>query len=193
MDKVSIVNQISEAYTSLSKPCKEALAAKIAVVSVGKGEVLVRQGQYTDKIFYLIAGAARAYYLKDGKDISDWFAFEGEFISAINGFFLGIPSPHYIESLEESTYLQLSRADVDTLSDKYHDFERLSKVIVIQTMLKQQQRIASLQFHSAAEKYHNILAAIPNIDQRVPLMHIASYIGITLETLSRIRSQPRRN
>lgn len=192
MIKENIINTISEQYAELSPACKSDIADISHVRKVNKETTLVKEGQYADKTFYIVEGCARAYYLKDGKDISDWFAFENDFISSIQSFFLNIPSPHYIELIEDATLLEISREDGYKLSDKYHDFERLTKNIVIKTMLQQQERIASMQFHSAQQKYENLLAIHPNITQRIALTHIASYLGITLETLSRIRNPKNR-
>ncbi|SFD23933.1 Crp/Fnr family transcriptional regulator [Algibacter pectinivorans] len=188
VNKEEIINRISETYSKLTFECQQKLANKSKVLVLPKGETLVRQGQYSDKTFFIFNGCARAYYLKDGKDISDWFAFENDFISSINSFFLNIPSPHFIELLENTVLLEISRKDIEKLSDDFHDFERLSKIVVTKTMLQQHERISSMQFHKAEQKYANILSIRPDITQRVPLTHIASYIGITLETLSRIRN-----
>ncbi len=187
MDKEEIVNIISEKYSPLTSACKSEFSGISKILILKKGDILVKEGQHSDKAFFIVNGSARAYYLKDGKDITDWFAFENDFICAINSFFQNIPSPHFIEVLEETLLLEISREKTMKLSDKYHDFERLSKTVATKTMLKLQARIVSMQFQSAEQKYQNILAAYPNIIQRVPLTHIASYIGITLETLSRIR------
>lgn len=192
MTKEEIIKNISETYSTLSLECQEELPNKATILSLEKGSILVREGQYSDKTFYIIKGCARAYYLKDGKDISDWFAFENEFISAIVSFFTEKPSPHYIELLEDSILIELSRDDIEGLADKYHDFERLLRVIVTQTMLSHQERIASMQFYNAEQKYENLLVIRPDITQRVPLTDIASYLGITLETLSRIRNPKNR-
>ncbi len=187
-----IVNKINETYSPLTLECQQELLSHSTLLSLKKGESLVREGQYSDKTYYIIKGAARAYYLKDGKDISDWFAFENEFISSIISFFTDKPSPHYLELLEDALLIELSRASIEKLSDKYHDFERLIRVIVTKTMLSQQERIASIQFYNAEQKYQNILAIRPDITQRVPLTDIASYLGISLETLSRIRNPKNR-
>lgn len=187
-----IVNIISEIYSPLTYECQQELADNAIILSLKKGTTVVKEGQYSDKTYYIIKGCARAYYLKEGKDISDWFAFENEFISSIISFFMKKPSPHYIELLENSILIEISREKIETLSDKYHDFERLIRVIVTKTMLSQQERMASMQFHNAEQKYENILAIYPNITERIPLMHIASYLGITLETLSRVRSPKNR-
>ena len=189
MKKKQAIEIISNQYSPLTSECKSELSDNAKILVLEKGTTLVRERQYSDKIFFIINGCARAYYLKDGKDISDWFAFENDFISSINSFFLNIPSPHFIELLEDSVLLEISRENVVKLEDTYRDFERLSKVIAIKTMLSHQERISSMQFHSAEQKYKNILSIHPNITQRIPLTHIASYIGITLETLSRIRKR----
>lgn len=189
MNKNKAIEIISNQYAPLTTECQYELSNNCKILELEKGTTLVRERQYSDKTFFIVKGCARAFYLKDGKDITDWFAFENDFISSINSFFLNIPSLHFIELLEDSVLLEISRENVEKLSDKYRDFERLSKVIVVKTMLRQQERIASMQFHSAEQKYENILAIHPNISQRVQLTHIASYIGITLETLSRIRKR----
>lgn len=189
MDKKKAVEIISNQYSPLTSECKLDLTNNSKLLVLEKGTVLVRERQYSDKTFFIVNGCARAYYLKDGKDISDWFAFENEFISSINSFFLKIPSPHFIELLEDSVLLEISRENVEKLADKYREFERLSKVVVVKTMLKQHERITSMQFHSAEQKYKNLLSIHPNISQRIPVTHIASYINITLETLSRIRKR----
>ncbi len=180
---------ISTMYAPLPLECQHELSQQSKILTVAKGGTLVKEGQYADKTFFILKGCARAFYLKDGKDISDWFAFQYDFICAINSFFLNIPSPHFIEVLEDTVLLEISRTVVEHLSERYHGFERLSKTVAVKTMLQQQERIASMQFHSAEQKYENLLAIHPNIIQSVPLTHIASYIGITLETLSRIRTR----
>lgn len=187
MEIERIVEIISNQYSPLTSECKHDLIDSSKLLVLKKSTVLVRQGQYSDKTFFIVNGCGRAYYLKEGKDISDWFAFENEFISSINSFFMNVPSPHFIELLEDSVLLEISRDNVEKLSATHRDFERLSKVVITQTMLKQQERIASMQFHSAEEKYKNLLAIHPQINQRIPLTHIASYINMTLETLSRVR------
>lgn len=187
MNKKKVIDLISEQYSLLSSECRLELEQNAIIRNLDRNTILVKEGQYSDKAFYVVSGCARAYYLRDGKDISDWFAFENDFISSINSFFLQVPSPHFIEVLEPSIILEISRDTVEELSDRYRDFDRLSKVIVTKTMLQQRERMYAMQFQTAEQKYESIVANHPNIAQRVSLTDIASYIGITLETLSRIR------
>ncbi|WP_074407721.1 MULTISPECIES: Crp/Fnr family transcriptional regulator [Aquimarina] len=187
MNKEEIIDLISEKYSPLTSACKLEFSNHSKILNLKKGDAIVKEGQYSDKAFFIVSGCARAYYLNDGKDITDWFAFEKDFICAINSFFQNIPSPHYIEVLEDTILLEVSRDSTLKLSDKHHDFERLSKTVATMTMLKLQARIVSIQFQSAEQKYQSLLSAYPNITQRIALTHIASFLGITLETLSRIR------
>ena len=183
-----VIETLHTTYSPLSDACKAELPSHSRIFTVSPSELLVKEGEFADKTYFIVEGCARAYYLKEGKDITDWFAFEGDFISAINSFFLDVPSPHFIEIMEPATLLEFSRDSVLMFSDKYHDFDRLGRMIVTRTMLQLQQRIVSLQFENAQQKYENLLKIRPDITQRIPLMHIASYLGITLETLSRIRN-----
>ncbi|MFT7900463.1 Crp/Fnr family transcriptional regulator [Tenacibaculum ascidiaceicola] len=192
MNKEAIINSISNTYSKLSSECQSDLLKITKILSFEKGKTLVREGQYSNKTYYIVSGAARAYYLKNGKDISDWFAFENDFISPIISYFTDKASPHYIELLEDSILLELTKENVEIISNKHHDFERLIRVIVTKTMLSLQERISSILFQKAEQRYKQLLETYPTIIQRVSLTHIASYLGITLETLSRIRKPKKR-
>lgn len=167
-------------YTDVKKTCQ--------ILKVKKGTLLVEEGSYSDKLYYIINGGMRAYYLNDGKTITDWFAFEHDFISSIISFFLLVPSQHNIETLEDSTLLVLKRDDIEKLCEKHHDFERIGRLSVTKTMLQLQQRIVSIQFKTSRERYDSLLEKYPKIEHRAPLGDMASYLGITQETLSRLRN-----
>lgn len=188
----NIIDQISKNYSPLTLECQQELYTNASILSLEKGFVLIKEGEYSDKTYYVLKGCTRAYYLKDGKDITDWLAFENEFINSICSYFLYKPSPHYIELLEDSILVELTRNQIEKLANKYHCFERLIRTVVTKTMLSQQEKISSIQFYNAKQKYENILVFRPDIIHRVPLTHIASYLGITLETLSRVRKLKKR-
>lgn len=188
MSLQEIINVINKEYTPLSQECQQEFINNAKLLSVPRGEILIKEGQLSSKAYFIVHGCARAFYLKNGKDVSDWFAFENDFISAIVSFFGDKPSPHYIEILEDSLLIEISKEDIEELATKYRDFESLIRIVVTKTMLGQQERIAAILFQTADQKYENLLKIYPNITQKVPLTHIASYLGITLETLSRIRN-----
>lgn len=186
------INIISQIYSPLSAQTQKDLAEAVQWEHYTKSHLLVKEGQYSDKTFFIIEGGGRAYYLKDGRDITDWFAFEQEFISSINSYFLHSPSPCNIEIFPNTSLLVISRSTMIQLCDKHHDFERLCRIVVTHTLLKLQQKVISSQFESAQQRYDNLIKIRPDITQRVLLGHIASYLGISLETLSRIRNPKNR-
>ncbi len=183
-----ILNEIGEIYSPLSIECQKEFIANSKLITFKKGDTVVREGQYSKKVYLIIKGCARAYYLKDGKDISDWFTFENQFMASIVSFFSNQSSPHYVEFIEASIVLEFSKETIDLLSNKFHDFERFISKLVTETMLGLCERLHTIQFSKADERYQNLITIYPDITQRIPLTHIASYLGITLETLSRIRN-----
>lgn len=191
MLEAKVISTIVTQYTPLSKACQRELLTHLELKIIPKNTILVREGQYADRAYLVIQGCIRSYYLKDGRDISDWFAFEHEFISPIVSFFGDGPSPHYLATLEDSIIAEISRSSMEKLANIHHDFERLIRTVVTRTVLQQREKMAALLFQSAREKYERMLEIRPDITNRVPLMHIASYLGITLETLSRIRNPKR--
>lgn len=187
-----VVENISSRFTLLTNECKLDLINSAKIFTVGKATMIVKEGQNADKLYFVISGCMRVFYQKNEKDITDWFAFENDFVSSINSFFLDIPSPHFIQTLEETSYMEISRENTLRLMEKHHCFETLGRKAITQIMLQLQNRIVSLQFETAQQKYDNLLTIRPDITQRVPLNNIASYLGISLETLSRIRNPKNR-
>ena len=188
----TILAIIGDFYAPLSFECQQDFFANSTLKTFKKGTVVIREGQYAQKAYLIVDGCARAYYLKDGKDISDWFTFENQFMASIVSFFSEEPSPHYVEFIEDATVYEFNKTSVDLLSNKYHDFERLISRVVTETMLGLCERLHSIQFNKAEQRYEHLLSIYPNITERIPLTHIASYLGITLETLSRIRNPKNR-
>ena len=83
MSKELAIKTISNKYSLLTYECEQELIDLVKILRLKKATILVREGMYSDKTYYIIDGCARAYYLKDGKDISDWFTFENQFMAAI--------------------------------------------------------------------------------------------------------------
>jgi CRP-like cAMP-binding protein len=187
-----IIDGISYQYQGLTNECKLDFGKNVTLKKVEKASILVKEGQYSDKLYYIVKGCIRVYYNKEGKEISDWFAFENEFVSSINSFFLSIPSPHYVQAVEDTTFLEITREDAFKLMEIHHSFESLARKAITQIMLQLQSRIVSLQFETAQQKYNNLLLIRPDFVQRVPLSYIATFLGITMETLSRIRNPKNR-
>ena len=175
--------------TSLSADAQSALIAKLKRSEYHKGEILIKELSKCEHLFFIEKGLARAYYFKDGKDITDWFAAEGIVIGPIIRNFPTKIGAHAVEVLEDTSVISISFQDLQELYDKYHEIERLGRIIAIQAVLSLQQKIDSIQFLTAKQRYHDFVKANPTLLQRVSLGHIASFLGMNQVTLSRIRKK----
>ena len=156
--------------------------------SVPKDHFLVREKTICDYIYFIKKGVARIYYFKNEKEITEWIAMDEQFFLSITSFFKRTPSHLIIQAIEPSDLWGIHYNDFMELADKYHDIERLLRKMVTASLILSQQRMDSIQFESAQQRYERLLEDTPNIVRRVPLSYIASFLGVTLETLSRIRS-----
>jgi CRP-like cAMP-binding protein len=156
--------------------------------SVPKDHLLVREQAVSDYIYFIEKGIARIYYHKNEKEITEWIAMDEQFFLSITSFFERTPSHLIIHTLEPSEVYGIHHIDLMLLAEKYHDIEKLLRKMVTRSLILSQVRMDAIQFETAQQRYLRLLQVSPNIIQRVPLSYIASFLGVTLETLSRIRS-----
>ena len=154
-----------------------------------KDHFLLREQSIADYIYFIQKGVARIYYYKNGKEITEWIALDQQFFLSITSFFERTPSHLIIQTIEPSEVYGIHYNDFMTLADKYHDIERFLRKMITRSLILSQVRMDSIQFETAQQRYEGLVKNLPNILQRVPLSYIASFLGVTLETLSRIRSQ----
>jgi CRP-like cAMP-binding protein len=153
-----------------------------------KDFVLLKENMVSDYFYFIEKGVARIFYYKNNKEITEWLAMDRQFFLSITSFFRRIPSHLIIHTLERSEVSGIHHDDLMRLADKYHDVETLLRKMLTWSLILSQERMDSIQFESAQQRYERLLKSSPQIVQRVPLTYIASFLGITLETLSRIRS-----
>ncbi len=151
--------------------------------------ILVRDGQVADRMFFILNGALRAYYIHGDKEYTDWFMFENMFACSLSAFFGAVPSPQCIETLEETDVLMLTRQQLDDLCRKHHDMSLLNGRILSHSLVTLQTGFIDQRFRTAPERYALLLEHYPEALKRVSLKYIASYLGISQETLSRIRAK----
>lgn len=164
-------------------------APVLTLQSYTKGEAVHTAGRVCHNLHLVQSGALRAFYFKEDKDITAHFAFSNEAITAPDSFIMGAPSKYHIEALEESSVYTVDRLELEKFLDEHPELERLARKFTEAIYLELLERIESLVFLSAAERYNTLLKRNPNLLLNVNLGHIASYLGITQETLSRIRAK----
>ena len=156
---------------------------------LAKNEYLLTEGQVCRHLYFLQQGALRGFYNLDGKEITHWFGFENDFVTSFHSFTTREPSVENIQLLEGSILWSISKDTVSDLFNEYHEIERLVRIAYEKYYIRLEERFVNAQFKTARERYENLLQQTPHILERVPLGCVASYLGISQETLSRIRSQ----
>lgn len=174
-------------YNELSKEGEEAIAAISKIITVRKNTDLQPIGHTCKTIYFINKGVARIYYYKDGVDITESFSFENNLIARVESLFTGKPSRKAIQILEDAEIVAINSTQLFKLYDKFPEIERLFRLIFESAYVGTVNRIEGLQFHTAEERYSELVAEAPNVLKRVPLKYIASYLGITQVSLSRIR------
>lgn len=177
-----------EKYIRISDELKGALNEKLGFVRFKKGELIQDANKVCTHSYFIISGLVRAYYLKDGKEISEYFPAENEWCNSPKSFITRQKDIYYIDAIEHTEAFSLHVNDLVQLFDQFPEMERYSRLSMGTVFGHLMERIASLRFTSAKEKYDHFLHTYHDIYHRIPLGMIASYLGITQETLSRIRA-----
>jgi CRP-like cAMP-binding protein len=176
-------------FNPLSDEAMKAVEAISKVVHIQKNKDLQPIGHTCKTVYFINKGIARIYYYKDGIDITDSFAIENNVIARVESLFTGKPSRKAIQVLEDAEIVAIDANRLFKLYDSYPEIERLFRKIFEANHVETVNRIEGIQFHTAEERYKALLEEAPTIIQRVPLKYIASYLGITQVSLSRIRGQ----
>jgi CRP-like cAMP-binding protein len=158
-------------------------------IACAKGHYLIKEGKVSKHLYFLQHGALRGYYNLEGKEVTYWFGFENDFVTSFHSFITQQPAVENIQLLEGSILWEISKENLTLLMNKYTDIERLVRIAYERYYIRLEDRFVNAQFKSAKERYQNLLKLAPHIIERVPLGYIASYLGISGETLSRIRSR----
>lgn len=167
----------------------EAFKQILVYRSVPKKFRLVSVGEVSREAYFINSGAARLLFEKEGEEISANFMFENNFIAALESFLLQVPSRQAIETLEDCDLLVIGRQKLQELTAEYPKFNMFSKAIAEQAFILLQRRASSFILDSPEERYLNMLQQRPEILERVPQHMIASYLGVTPVSLSRIRGR----
>jgi CRP-like cAMP-binding protein len=155
-----------------------------------KGDKILEQGDTSAPIFIVTEGLLRMfYYDSKGNDITHWFAAEENIITDPATYFDQAPSNYLIEALEDCTVRSLKLKELNRLCKEHHAIEYFGRLLTLRIAMELNRKLMDIQFKSAKERYVTLIESKPDIFQRTKLGHIASYLGITQVSLSRIRSE----
>lgn len=157
---------------------------------VAKGALLLKEGQVSNEYVFLEEGFMRTFvYDLDGKDVTTAFVPAGQIVLEVSSFFNRVPSKENIQALAPSKGWYITYEQLNHLFHAYPAFREFGRSILVQLLTKLKDRTLSMITETAEQRYEHLLKNNPDIFQHVPLKHIASYLGITDTSLSRIRKE----
>ncbi|MGB3343125.1 MAG: Crp/Fnr family transcriptional regulator [Aequorivita sp.] len=183
----NLINHITN-FIPVSIELKNRLEAICETQNFPKNHFLHKPNRICLNTYFINKGLARIYYKKGNKEITDNFSAENEWITSIYSFLQNIPDHFHIETLEETELIRVSLNDLETCFKDFPEMERFGRILMARYYLEQSERIISLRFNSAKERYQFFENTSKNKLARVPLGMLASHLGMTQETLSRVRS-----
>ncbi len=150
---------------------------------------LLKEGQISRTMFFIENGCLRTWVNNDGKEITTQFFFEGESVSSIESFRTNLPSLYSIESLEPCILQTISQKDFQELIENSHELGKEIENHLFKRLFQTQQLFYSYLKNNPQKRYEELIEKHPEISQRIPQHYIASYLGITSVSLSRIRNR----
>ncbi len=189
MDDILAVIRDAVAPLEPGQAAEEAFSAALAVRHYGKGEPLARAGEMSRHLFFVRSGLIRYYYLSDGIEHTGQFFGPGMFAADVLSVTTDVPAVQTFDALEPTVAVLVPVEALRRAYDSDHAFERFGRRMIEIGMAGSQRRTANLLMRSPEERYDDFVRRRPEVTRSVPQYIIASFLGITPESLSRIRNR----
>jgi CRP-like cAMP-binding protein len=176
-------------YASLSEQEIQLLRNAVDKKVYDKSEIIFTEGNVSDEIYFVTKGCVRLFYNVDGTDKTAFFYTEGKFICAGESYTFNIPANENYQAVEQTEIFVFTKSKIDVLLKEVPKFEIIARIATENELITSQKVIASFVTKSAEERYIDLLNTQGELFQRVPQQYIASFLGVSPETLSRIKTR----
>lgn len=184
----SLLTVLSQLYP-LSPEAQRYLWDHVTSYTLPKRKLLLKEGTTCEHIYFVVKGALRGFTREGSKDITTWIVIENELVSSILGLDEQVKAIENIQALEKCELLCLTLAELELMYEKFPETNILARKILQRYYSDAEKRAFIARLTKAENKYRHFLARHRALANRIPLKYIASYLGVTLETLSRIRKK----
>ena len=171
----------------LSPSLVEYLSNTVKIKEVKRKEYLLKAGTICRNVYFINKGLLRCFYSKGDREISRWFMLDGDVIFSISSFYEQKPGFENIQALEDCHLYYISFSELEYIYNNFMEFNYIGRVLTIKYHQLWDEQLYGIQIKSAAERYQWLLTNHPHLVLRVPAKYLASYLGITEVTLSRIK------
>jgi len=178
-------------YHPIDKQTLKFLFQQVSAIQLKKGDILQRSGDLCNHIYFIIKGVVRGFIIDNDKEVTTWITSENELVSSIRSVLLQIPTQENIEALEDCHLLVMAYSDLLKVYEAFPVFNIVGRKILEYYYAFAEERAFICRLSKATDRYNYFMRNNGHLINRIPLMYIASYLNMSIETVSRIRRQLR--
>ena len=183
-----VARELARRYSTLTHDELDVLESILVPMKFQKGEMILKEGEICDAIYWVAKGLVRQFYFKNGKELTEYMATENTIFMSIESLFKEEPSSQQIQAIEPTILFALPKKGLEREAVRNVNIQMLYRKILEESLIISQVHADMLRFESAQERYAKLVKRSPQLVLRAPLVYIASYLQMTPETLSRVRT-----
>jgi len=183
-----VARELARRYSTMTHGELDVLESILVPMKFHKGEMILKEGDVADAIYWVVKGLIRQFYFKNGKEVTEFMAAENTMCMSIESLFKEAPSLQQIQAIEPTIIFALPKARLEREAVRNVNIQMLYRKILEESLILSQIRADMLRFESAPERYAKLVKRAPQLVLRAPLVYVASYLQMTPETLSRVRA-----
>jgi len=193
LTKRDVARELARRYSTMTHDELDILESVLLPMKFSKGDKILNEGETCTNIYWIVKGLVRQYYYKNGKELTEYMAVENTIMMSIESLFGEKPSAQIIQALEPTLIYALPKAELEAVAMRSVNIQILYRKILEESLIISQLRADMLRFESAQDRYQKLVKRSPQLVLRAPLVYIASYLQMTPETLSRVRTAALQN
>ena len=183
-----VARELARRYSTMTHDELDILESILVPMKYAKGEKILNEGEVCENIYWVVKGLVRQYYYKNGKELTEYMATENTIFMSIESLFREEPSKQVIHALEPTIVYAIPKKELEAVAIKCVNIQMLYRKILEESLIISQRHADMLRFESALDRYRKLVKNSPQLVLRAPLVYIASYLQMTPETLSRVRT-----
>ena len=183
-----VARELARRYSTMTHEELDVLESILVPMKFQKGEMILKEGEVCKNIYWVVKGLVRQFYFKNGKELTEYMAVENTICMSIESLFREEPTRQQMQAIEPTIIFAMPRERLEKEAVKNVNIQMLYRKILEESLILSQVHADMLRFESAQERYAKLVKRSPQLVLRAPLVYIASYLQMTPETLSRVRT-----
>ena len=184
-----VARELARRYSTMTHEELDLLESILVAKKYAKNEKILSEGETCENIYWIVKGLVRQFYYKNNKELTEYMATENTVVMCIESLFREQPTKLQIMAIEPTILYCLPKARLEAVAMKSVNIQILYRKILEESLILSQIHAGMLRFESAIDRYQKLVKRSPQLVLRAPLVYIASYLQMTPETLSRVRTQ----